>query len=152
MIIKFPLNERLLRRLLIESGGNIGPVTVGIATEICAAASSNDVALLESWDLGRISLNIPSATGRTPLHAAVCALCTESVDYLLSRDVDVNARDNLGHTPHDNATEMKRVFSTENSKQNEEKKRIIANMIGSLQRKVLSAMTNGFHNSICSDI
>ena len=66
MIIKFPLNERLLRRLLIESGGNIGPVTVGIATEICAAASSNDVALLESWDLGRISLNIPSATGRTP--------------------------------------------------------------------------------------
>ena len=73
--------------MLRESGGNIGPGTLGIATEICVAASNNDVALLESWNLAGISLNLRNATGRTPLHEAVCALCRESVEYLLSRDV-----------------------------------------------------------------
>ena len=96
--------------MLRESGGSIGPVTVGIATEICVAASNNDVALLESWDLAEISLNVQNASGRTPLHEAVCALCKESVGYLLSRDVDANVRDNLGHTALDNALEMQNMF------------------------------------------
>ena len=128
----FALNCRLLR----ESGGNTGPVTVGIATEICVAASNNDVALLESWNLAGISLNVRNATRRTPLHEAVCALCKESVDYLLSRDVDVNMRDNLGHTALDNALRMQTMLSN-NLKCENEKRKIVSAIITSFVDKGL---------------
>ena len=123
-------------RLLKESGGNIGPVTAGIATEICVAASNNDVVLLESWNLAGISLNVRNATGRTPLHEAVCALCKESVDYLLSRDIDVSLRDNLGHTALDNALRMKTVFSN-NLKCEDEKRKSVFAIITSFDNKGL---------------
>jgi hypothetical protein len=122
--------------LLKESGGNIGPVTVGVATEICVAASNNDVALLESWDLAGMSLNVRNSTGRTPLHEAVCALCKESVEYLLSRDVDVSVRDNLGHTALDNVLRMKTMFSN-NFKSDEEKRKSVFAIVASFQKKGL---------------
>jgi hypothetical protein len=122
--------------LLKESGGNIGPVTVGVATEICVAASNNDVTLLESWDLAGMSLNVRNSTGRTPLHEAVCALCKESVEYLLSRDVDVSVRDNLGHTALDNVLRMKTMFSN-NLKSDEEKRKSVFAIVASFEKKGL---------------
>ena len=139
MLRDFILNCRLLR----ESGGNIGPCTLGIATEICVAASNNDVALLESWNLAGISLNLRNATGRTPLHEAVCALCKESVEYLLSRDVDVSVRDNLGHRAFDNALEIQRVFEN-NLKCEDDKIKDVSAIITSFENKGL--LRNGEQN------
>ena len=119
--------------MLRESGGSIGPVTVGIATEICVAACNNDVALLECWNLAGVSLNVRNATGRTPLHEAVCALCKDGVDYLLSHDVDVSMRDNVGRTALDNALEMQTMFSqTDSSKCKIDKKKIVFAIIESI--------------------
>lgn len=124
-----------LPRLLRDSGGQVGPVAAGIATEICVAASSNDVALLESWNLAGISLDIPNATGRTPLHEAVCALCKDSVDYLLSRDVDLSMRDNIGHTAHDCAMAIQHRILENSSNFNEEKQKISA-IIAAFEKRV----------------
>ena len=114
---------------------------VGIATEICVAASNNDVALLECWDLAQISLNVQNASGRTPLHEAVCTLCKESVDYLLSRDVDASVRDNLGHTALDNALEMQNMFL---KNELEEKRKKVSAIIASLRKEGL--VYNGEQN------
>ena len=127
--------------MLRESGGSIGPGTVGIATEICVAASNNDVALLESWDLAEISLNVQNASGRTLLYEAVCALCKESVGYLLSRDVDANVRDDLGHMALDNALEMQNMFL---KNELNEKRQISSAIITLIKSKGL--MCNGEQN------
>ncbi|XP_028396009.1 L-asparaginase-like [Dendronephthya gigantea] len=132
--IRFKKNDVI--RLLRDSGGQVGPVVAGIATEICVAASSNDVSLLESWNLAGISLNIPNATGRTPLHEAVCALCKESVDYLLSIDVDLNMRDNLGQTAHECAKLIQsRILG--NDSNIEEKKQKISAIITAFEKNNL---------------
>ena len=127
--------------MLRESGGSIGPGTVGIGTEICVAASNNDVALLESWDLAEISLNVQNASGRTLLYEAVCALCKESVRYLLSRGVDADVRDNLGHMALDNALEMQNMFL---KNELNEKRQISSAIITLIKSKGL--MCNGEQN------
>lgn len=120
----FAPNSRLLR----ESGGSIGPVKAGIATEICVAATNDDVALLDCWNHAGISLNVLNATGRTPLHEAVCALCKKSVDYLLSHDVDPCIRDNLGQTAFENALQIQ-----SNVKLDDEKRKLVSAIIAAFE-------------------
>lgn len=123
-----------LFRLLHQSGGHVGPITQGVAAEICAAAGSNDVALLEGWYLAGIDLSVRNATGRTPLHEAVCALRKEAVDYLLSHDINTEITDNLGKTALENAMELEQTFSTCKQDNVEKKAILIRSIRNSLEK------------------
>lgn len=114
-------------RLLHQSGGHIGSITSELSAEICTAASSNDVALLEAWHLAGVELNVRNATGRTPLHEAVCALCKEAVDYLLSLGINSGIKDNLGKSALENALELEHVLTS--GKQGNDKEMIIIHAI-----------------------
>lgn len=129
--IRFKRNAII--RLLRQSGAHAGPITTGIAAEICAAAGSNDVALLEAWCLAGVELNVRNATGRTPLHEAVCALRKEAVVYLLSCEIDSKIKDNLGKTALENATELEQVLSA-GSEENNEQRKTVREIINSLKK------------------
>ena len=116
-------------RLLRQSGATIGSMTLGIAAEICVAAGSNDVLSLKAWYLAGVDFNrVRNASGRTPLHEAVCSLCKEAVEYLLSRGINPATEDNLGFSALQNGIQLEKTLCVNNT----EKHFIICDILNSL--------------------
>ena len=92
------------------------------------------MALLEGWYLAGVDLSVRNATGRTPLHEAVCALSKEAVDYLLSHDINTEIIDNLGKTALENAVELEQALSTCKQDNVEKKATLIRAIRNSLEK------------------
>ncbi|KAI6229582.1 Asparaginase [Aphelenchoides besseyi] len=86
---------------LRKAGGHLIATNVRIGTELCMAASQEDIELLKAWKLAGASLNQSDYGGRTALHVAVERGVVSVVDWLCDNGADPYARDNSGRTPED---------------------------------------------------
>lgn len=103
-----PLQDALLSEndacaeMLLAQGATLG--NFDVAHNLCDAACSDDVAMLQRLIRFRCSPNEQDSLGRSALHVAASCVRISSVTYLLSVPrIDINITDNHGNTPLDDA-------------------------------------------------
>uniref|UniRef100_A0A336N284 asparaginase n=1 Tax=Culicoides sonorensis TaxID=179676 RepID=A0A336N284_CULSO len=90
-------------KLLTKCGAHITGSARAVGEKLCGAASRGIVKRLESYKLAGADLSQPDPSGRTALHVAALHGHVDMVKFLLNQDVDKDATDLLGLTPHDYA-------------------------------------------------
>ena len=74
---------------------------LGIAKLIQGAIKKSDVEFVKRQVKAKENLNAKNQHGETPLHSAARYGNKEIIELLISKNVDVNATDDAGYTPHD---------------------------------------------------
>ncbi|MXY25838.1 MAG: hypothetical protein F4Y45_15135 [Acidobacteria bacterium] len=88
-------DDHEIAELLLGADANVMARTrVGAITPLWLAASNGSAAMLDRLLTTEADVNIPTATGATPLMAAAMAGSVEAIDLLAERGAWVNAREN----------------------------------------------------------
>lgn len=103
-----PLSEAIdhdhhqIIKLLLKCGAHVIASTRSLGEKICSAAARGSIKRLESYRLAGVDLSLKDASGRSVLHVAALHGSVETVDYLLSHQIEIG-KDFLGFTALDYA-------------------------------------------------
>ncbi len=94
-------DDHTIAQLLLAADANVTVKTrVGAITPLWLAASNGSAAMLDRLLTTEADVNLPTATGATPLMAAAMAGNVEAIDLLIERGAWINARETEnGQTP-----------------------------------------------------
>ncbi|XP_037089093.1 L-asparaginase-like [Pollicipes pollicipes] len=86
-------------RILVDCGAHLVMAPAHLGEQLCSAAATGRVTMLEAYRLAQTDLGQPDATGRTALHVAALSGNADICRLLLAYGVSPAAKDMLGFTP-----------------------------------------------------